>query len=154
MKSHPSEVSSIHVWRFCFSLQPQGLWSLHGTILMCIHMINGMQRWMIWWGDICGIKQGSESSWKFEISPQFVWWCFLKDFKFTTFFCCYPGIISCFSDIFLSLFRTVTDFWSRWGYTKIARDSSCWSEVNLMVLYQSSQGYASKYKGKIPAPGP
>ena len=37
---------------------------------------------------------------------------------------------------------------------KIARDLSCCSEVNKLVLYQSSQGYTSKYEGKIPGPRP
>ena len=35
---------------------------------------------------------------------------------------------------------------------KIARDLSSCSEVNMLVLYQSSQGYTSKYEGKIPGP--
>ena len=45
--------------------------------------------------------------------------------------------------------RTVTNFWSRWGYTKkIVGDSSCCTEVNMLVLYQSR--YTSKYEVKIP----
>ena len=37
---------------------------------------------------------------------------------------------------------------------KIARDSSCCSEVNRPVLYKSSWGYTSKYARKIPGPWP
>ena len=37
---------------------------------------------------------------------------------------------------------------------KIARDSSCCSEVNMLVLCQSTWGYTSKYKEKSPGPGP
>ena len=37
---------------------------------------------------------------------------------------------------------------------KIARDSSYCSEVNMLVLHQSSRGYTSKYEGKIPGPRP
>ena len=37
---------------------------------------------------------------------------------------------------------------------KIAWDSNCCCEVNMLVLYQSSQGYNSKYEGKIPSPWP
>ena len=37
---------------------------------------------------------------------------------------------------------------------KTAGDSSCCSEVNMLVLYQSSRGYTSKYEGKIPCPRP
>ena len=33
---------------------------------------------------------------------------------------------------------------------KIARDSSCCCEVNMLVLYQSNQGYASKYEEENP----
>ena len=35
---------------------------------------------------------------------------------------------------------------------KIAGNSSCCSEVNMLVLYQCSRGYTSKYEGKIPGP--
>ena len=37
---------------------------------------------------------------------------------------------------------------------KIAGDSSCCSEVNMLVSCQSSRGYTSKYEGKIPGPWP
>ena len=37
---------------------------------------------------------------------------------------------------------------------KLAGDSSCCSEVNMLVLYQSSRGFTSKYEGKIPGPQP
>ena len=36
---------------------------------------------------------------------------------------------------------------------KIAGNSSCCSEVNVVILYQNSQGYISKYEGKSPGPG-
>ena len=41
-----------------------------------------------------------------------------------------------------------------WDIGKIAGDLSCCGVVNMLVLYQSSQGYTSKYKGKIPSPWP
>lgn len=37
---------------------------------------------------------------------------------------------------------------------KLARDLSCCSEANMLVLHQSSDRYTSKYEGKIFGPRP
>ena len=72
------------------------------------------------------------------------------DFEYTqyrVFVCMTNRIHDCHAELSL-IFEVGGDI------QKVARDSSCCGEINMLVLDQSSQGYTSKYKGEIPSPWP